>query len=263
MTCAFAVWTGVSANFAQTGSHSAAIAVVAMIFIYYMFYTIMHPLTYIFITEVFPFVHRAKGVGLTQVFSRAGSAFNQFVNPIGLGNIGWKFYIVYVVWLACETLIIWFVYPETKGPTLEELADCEFLPDMSSVTGIVLTSGQCLRMSTQSRRVTFRRQPRSRSRLSMLALRFDTCRVIFRLVWHHESAIVKLKIICILETEFILSISALHHEIPRSPQMPHTPSAPMKCTSMTHPAFHLRPAYVSTQASFGPYISTKVLVAQR
>jgi hypothetical protein len=25
------------------------------------------------------------------------SAFNTFVNPIGLGNIGWKFYIVYVV----------------------------------------------------------------------------------------------------------------------------------------------------------------------
>lgn len=97
MTAIFAVWTGVSANYAQTGSHQAAAAVVAMIFVYYMFYTIMHPLTYIFITEVFPFVHRAKGVGLTQTFSRAGSAFNLFVNPIGLSNIGWKFYLVYVV----------------------------------------------------------------------------------------------------------------------------------------------------------------------
>ena len=100
MTAVFAVWTGVSANYAQTGNHQAAAAVVAMIFIYYMFYTIMHPLTYIFITEVFPFVHRAKGVGLTQTFSRAGSAFNLFVNPIGLGNIGWKFYLVYVVRLG-------------------------------------------------------------------------------------------------------------------------------------------------------------------
>lgn len=125
MTCVFAVWTGVSANYAQTGNSSAAAAVVAIIFIYYGFYTIMHPLTYIFITEVFPFVHRAKGVGLTQVFSRGGSAFNQFVNPIGLGDIGWKFYIVYVAWLAVETMVIYFVYPETKGPTLEELADCK------------------------------------------------------------------------------------------------------------------------------------------
>jgi hypothetical protein len=44
MTCVFAVWTGVSADFAQTGNKAAASAVVAMIFIYYMFYTIMHPL---------------------------------------------------------------------------------------------------------------------------------------------------------------------------------------------------------------------------
>jgi hypothetical protein len=59
-----------------------------------MFYTIMHPMTYVFVTEVFPFVHRAKGVGLTQTFSRGASAFNQFVNPIGLANIGWKFVVV-------------------------------------------------------------------------------------------------------------------------------------------------------------------------
>jgi hypothetical protein len=26
-----------------------------------------------------------------------------------------------VIWLAIETIIIWFLYPETKGPTLEEL----------------------------------------------------------------------------------------------------------------------------------------------
>ena len=32
-----------------------------------------------------------------------------------------RFYIVCVVWLAIETTIIWFLYPETKGPTLEEL----------------------------------------------------------------------------------------------------------------------------------------------
>lgn len=35
--------------------------------------------------------------------------------------MGDRFYIVYVVWLAVETTIIWFLYPETKGPTLEEL----------------------------------------------------------------------------------------------------------------------------------------------
>lgn len=26
-----------------------------------------------------------------------------------------------MIWLAVETTVIWFLYPETKGPTLEEL----------------------------------------------------------------------------------------------------------------------------------------------
>ncbi|EMC98111.1 hypothetical protein BAUCODRAFT_22945 [Baudoinia panamericana UAMH 10762] len=123
MTVLFACWTGASADYAKTKNQYAAGAVVAMrqIFVYYMFYTIMHPLTYVFVTEVFPFVHRAKGVALTQFFSRGAASFNSFVNPIALGAIGWKLYIVYVAWLAIETTIIFFLYPETKGPTLEEL----------------------------------------------------------------------------------------------------------------------------------------------
>ncbi|KAJ9150221.1 MFS transporter [Pleurostoma richardsiae] len=123
MTCVFAVWAGVSAYYAQTANSHAAAAVVAMIFISYMFYTVMHPMTYIFITKVFPFVHRAKGVGLPQTFSRAGSAFNQSINPIALEAIEWKLYVVCVAWLAVETAVIYSMYPETKGPTLEELAD--------------------------------------------------------------------------------------------------------------------------------------------
>ena len=97
ITFIFALWTGVSADYAMTGDSRAAAAVVVIIFIYYLVFNIMHPLAYIYITEVFPFVHRAKGVGLMQVFTRAGSAFNQFVNPIGLEAMQWKFYIIYVV----------------------------------------------------------------------------------------------------------------------------------------------------------------------
>ncbi len=123
MTVLFAAWTGASADYAMTANPQAASAVVAMIFIYYMFYTIMHPLTYVFITEIFPFSHRAKGVGLTQTFSRAGSAFNQFTNPLMLAALNYKAYGIYVAWLAIETVVIFFVYPETKGPTLEELGD--------------------------------------------------------------------------------------------------------------------------------------------
>jgi MFS family permease len=139
MTIVFSVWTGVSAGYAQHASNSAATAVVAMIFLYNAMYSIMQPLTYVYVTEIFPFIHRAKGVALLQFFTRGSTAFNSFVNPIGMDALQWKYYLVYVVcilrsylgvitrtnglkvWLVCETVIIFFLYPETKGPTLEDI----------------------------------------------------------------------------------------------------------------------------------------------
>ncbi|KAF4968107.1 hypothetical protein FSARC_4468 [Fusarium sarcochroum] len=122
MTIVFAIWTGVSAGYVENPSHAAGSAVVAMMFLYNSAYSIMQPLTYVYTTEIFPFVHRAKGVAILQFFTRGSTAFNSFVNPIGMDSLQWKYYLVYVVWLICETSIIYFLYPETKGPTLEEIA---------------------------------------------------------------------------------------------------------------------------------------------
>ncbi|KAJ8115126.1 hypothetical protein OPT61_g3153 [Boeremia exigua] len=122
MVVVFAIITAVSAHYAISGGHAAAVAVVAMIFVYNASYNITQPLLYVYITEIFPFVHRAKGIAILQFFVRGSTAFNAFVNPIGLDALAWKFYIFYCVWLAVETTIIYFLYPETKGPTLEKLA---------------------------------------------------------------------------------------------------------------------------------------------
>ncbi|KAL0638277.1 hypothetical protein Q9L58_002734 [Maublancomyces gigas] len=100
----FAAWTGASASYANTHDSGAAAAVVAMIFLYYPFYN-GAPLTYTYTIELFPFSMRAKGTVVVQTFSRLASFFNQFVNPIGLANIGWKYYIVYTVWLAIEGVV--------------------------------------------------------------------------------------------------------------------------------------------------------------
>jgi hypothetical protein len=46
---------------------------------------------------------------------------NQFAIPVALKNIGWKTYIVYVIWCAVQSVILYFTIPETKEFTLEEL----------------------------------------------------------------------------------------------------------------------------------------------
>jgi hypothetical protein len=46
----------------------------------------------------------------------------QYVNPIGLASLAWKFYLVYIAILVIEVACIWFLFVETQGPTLEEIA---------------------------------------------------------------------------------------------------------------------------------------------
>ena len=44
------------------------------------------------------------------------------MNPIGLEKLEWRFYFVYIAILVIEVLCVYFLFVETKGPTLEEIA---------------------------------------------------------------------------------------------------------------------------------------------
>jgi cellulose synthase/poly-beta-1,6-N-acetylglucosamine synthase-like glycosyltransferase len=50
--------------------------------------------------EILPYNLRAKGLTLMFFMVNLALWFNQYINPIALENIGWKYYIVYCVWLA-------------------------------------------------------------------------------------------------------------------------------------------------------------------
>jgi hypothetical protein len=45
-----------------------------------------------------------------------------YINPIGLQNISWRYYIIQTIFVAVLLVIIWFTFVETKGLTLEEIA---------------------------------------------------------------------------------------------------------------------------------------------
>ncbi|KAJ4373200.1 hypothetical protein N0V83_003493 [Neocucurbitaria cava] len=123
MLISFTIWTACSAVYTQTGNSNAGSAVLAMIFLFYGAAGIAWPgLTVSYTVEILPFNIRAKGLTLCFVFTSLSGIFNQYVNPIGIDALGWKFYIVYVVVLVLECLAIYFLYVETKGPTLEEIA---------------------------------------------------------------------------------------------------------------------------------------------
>lgn len=75
--------------------------------------------------EVWPYQERSRGIAVFQLFGRLAGFFTTFVNPIGLDNVGWKYLISYCCWLAFEVAFVYFMFPETFGRTLEELAFSE------------------------------------------------------------------------------------------------------------------------------------------
>ncbi|KAJ3939226.1 uncharacterized protein N0V96_010672 [Colletotrichum fioriniae] len=101
------------------------------IFVYSPFYNIgWNALAYTYLVELFPFsqsfetniTFRAKGIAVEQLTVRFAVFFNTYVNPIALDSIGWKYYIVYCVWILVEILTVYMIFPETQGRTLEELS---------------------------------------------------------------------------------------------------------------------------------------------
>ncbi|KDQ27391.1 hypothetical protein PLEOSDRAFT_1041589 [Pleurotus ostreatus PC15] len=119
----FTMQTVCSAEFAIHGSHAAAHAVIAFIFLFYASYDIaLTPLIVSYTVEILPLPLRAKGFTVFIFAKSLSLIFNQYVNPVALRAIQWKYYVVYCCWLLFEVAFLYFFVIETKNRTLEETA---------------------------------------------------------------------------------------------------------------------------------------------
>ena len=124
MLAGYIVWTGLTSSFVSTKSESTGRAVVALIFIYYFFYDIaFSPLLQAYTVEIFPYTLRSRGLSAMYITTFIGLIVGNQVNPIAMKAIGWKYYIVFCCLLAVLVVIVWFLFPETKGHTLEEIRE--------------------------------------------------------------------------------------------------------------------------------------------
>jgi len=135
-----------SARYAANGSKGAAYPTVFFLFLYNAAFNIAcNPLLYSYSTELFPYSIRARGLGLQILVSNAARTVNQYVNPIALENIGCWYFVFYLGMLIVGTIFIYLFFPETKGFTLEELAQIFEKDDqrrMEVVQGVDLVSSE-------------------------------------------------------------------------------------------------------------------------
>ncbi|OCK97385.1 general substrate transporter [Cenococcum geophilum 1.58] len=131
MLTAFILWTAFAArksslplSFHQLHHKTTnyATGVLVSIFLCNGAYDIGWTPLYSYATELLPYEIRARGVTFQTGVLHAFGFFGTFVNPIGLENIGWKYYIVYIVYTFIELSVVWYFFVETRGYTLEQIS---------------------------------------------------------------------------------------------------------------------------------------------
>ncbi|RSM15727.1 hypothetical protein CDV31_004826 [Fusarium ambrosium] len=97
-------------------------AAVAIYFIFGAFFTTTIECTaYAYGSEIWPTHLRSEGSTLVFASFFGNSIAYSAPVTVGLKNIGWKFYMIFVVVTVISTIAIWFTFPETIGLPLEEI----------------------------------------------------------------------------------------------------------------------------------------------
>lgn len=129
MLVCYVIWTALESTYEKQvdaggdGSPAIAKGVLAMIFLYNAAFAIgWGPLQVTYVVEILPYDLRARGLVLYNFFVALALIFNQYANPIAVTAIKWKYYIVYDVWLFIELIVVYFLFVETSGSSLEEMA---------------------------------------------------------------------------------------------------------------------------------------------
>ncbi|KAF7190443.1 MFS glucose transporter mfs1 [Pseudocercospora fuligena] len=111
----------VMAGYINPGNENMLRAMVAMNFVFSLFYTPLGIISWVYPAEIFPVEVRALGNAITTFTNwTINLIFAQF-SPQALSSIGFRYFYVFVAFNVIAMLSYIFFYPETKGKTLEQM----------------------------------------------------------------------------------------------------------------------------------------------
>jgi hypothetical protein len=118
----FIVFTGLLAKFTQNGDKAYANGCVAFIFLYVFFFgCFIDPNQFTLVSEIFPSHLRSMGMGIgISGYYLINLLWTQ-VGPVAIANVGWHFYVTFVVLGICHIIFLYFFLPDTTNLPLEEI----------------------------------------------------------------------------------------------------------------------------------------------
>lgn len=130
-------WTLTCGLAEQHGHTNANNAMIFLVWLHGVFYsTAWSGLLIGYAVEILPYSLRAKGLMVLNISVQIALLLNNYANPEAFkaweapageeednleGGNTWRLYLIYSIWIFLELLFVYFMYVETRGPTLEEL----------------------------------------------------------------------------------------------------------------------------------------------
>lgn len=103
-------------------AHSAAVVTIVLVFIYQMcsasLIATMHNL---YPVEILSLRLRAKGMGFYNMIQGAAGVVQNYGIAVGISKVGYKIWVVYIVYNTMQLVVAYFLFPETSKLSLEEI----------------------------------------------------------------------------------------------------------------------------------------------
>ncbi|KAK9335789.1 hypothetical protein LIPSTDRAFT_204767 [Lipomyces starkeyi NRRL Y-11557] len=120
LAAALVVNAALSQHFNETNTNQLR-AMVAMNFVFSLFYTPLGIISWVYPAEIFPVDIRNQGNAITTFTNWVFNLIFAQFSPQALSSIGFRYFYVFFVFNLIAATCYLFFYPETKGRTLEQM----------------------------------------------------------------------------------------------------------------------------------------------
>lgn len=115
--------TAMVATYAGTSNKTGNAMGVLFLFLFVTFYGgSMDASSYVYCSEIFPTSIRAQGLGISVAGLFASTLLYTQVAPVAFQQVGWHYYLVFIILPLSGVGFLAYFLPETKGLALEEIA---------------------------------------------------------------------------------------------------------------------------------------------